>query len=84
MLLGDQRVIVLNSWKTMKEFWVDRNQSVLDRPHHKGFLDHIGVDISGSPLTPQIKKCRTAAVVCTYLDNQDLCYECAVTRSMNL
>jgi phenylacetate 2-hydroxylase len=64
MVLGDQRVIVINTWDTMKEFWVTRNHSVLDRPHHKGFLDHIGVDISGSPMTPQIKKCRAAAVVC--------------------
>jgi phenylacetate 2-hydroxylase len=31
------------------------------------FLDHIGVDMSGSPMTEQISKCRTAALVCLVL-----------------
>ncbi|KAH8888144.1 cytochrome P450 [Thozetella sp. PMI_491] len=46
----------------MKDFWITNNSSLLDRPHHKGFLDHIGVDISGSPMNEQIKRCHNAAV----------------------
>lgn len=60
---GSQRYIIVGSWAAMKELWIDRNTSLLDRVHHKGYLDYIGVDISGSPLTPQIRKCRTAALV---------------------
>ncbi|RDW58494.1 hypothetical protein BP5796_12424 [Coleophoma crateriformis] len=62
MKLGDQRVVVVNTWETMKDFWITNNQSMMDRPFHKGFLQWIGVDISGSPMTPVIKKCRAAAV----------------------
>jgi hypothetical protein len=64
---GNQRNIVIGSWAAMKEFWVVRNTSMLDRPHHEGYLDLIGVDISGSPMTEQIRKCRTAALVCPIL-----------------
>ncbi|RDW58438.1 hypothetical protein BP5796_12368 [Coleophoma crateriformis] len=59
---GNQRHIIIGTWAAMEEFWIARNTSILDRPHHKGFLDKIGVDISGSPMTDQIRRCRTAAL----------------------
>jgi phenylacetate 2-hydroxylase len=35
---GNQRNIVIGSWAAMKELWIDRNTSLLDRPHHVGSL----------------------------------------------
>jgi hypothetical protein len=42
---------------------IANNLPMLDRPIHKRFLEHIGVDISGSPMIPVVKKCRIAAGV---------------------
>ena len=61
--LGDQRIIVLSTWEAMKALWVDKNSSLLDRQHQPGFVDKLGIDISGSPLTDVIRKCRNAALV---------------------
>ncbi|RDW85991.1 hypothetical protein BP5796_04316 [Coleophoma crateriformis] len=60
--LGDQRTLVLSSWAAMKSLWVDQNNAMLDRIHQPGFVDNLGIDISGSPLTDQIRKCRNAAL----------------------
>jgi hypothetical protein len=60
---GNQRHIIVGTWAVMKDLWVARNTSLLDRPHHKDFVDKIGVDISGSPMNDQIRRCRTAALV---------------------
>jgi phenylacetate 2-hydroxylase len=48
----------------MKDLWIDRNNFMLDRIHQPGFVDKLGIDISGSPLTDQIRKCRNAGLVC--------------------
>ncbi|RDW74814.1 hypothetical protein BP6252_05956 [Coleophoma cylindrospora] len=60
--LGDQRTIVLSTWAAMKSLWIDQNNAMLDRVHQPGFVDNLGIDISGSPLTEQIRKCRNAAL----------------------
>jgi phenylacetate 2-hydroxylase len=62
--IGDQRSLVISTWAMMKEFMVDNNNSMTDRVHQPGFVDKLGIDISGSPLTDQIRKCRNAALVC--------------------
>lgn len=59
---GDQRTIIVNSWATMKDLWVTRSNDLIDRPHQPGFLDKLGVDITGSPMTDQIRRCRVAAM----------------------
>jgi hypothetical protein len=61
--LGFQRCLIVNSWAKMKDFWVERNNSMLDRPKHAEFLDFVGIDISGSSWSEQLKRCRTAGVV---------------------
>jgi phenylacetate 2-hydroxylase len=46
----------------MKEFWINRSNSLIDRPHQPGFLDKLGVDLTGMPMTEQIRRCRQAAM----------------------
>ncbi|KAH0848271.1 hypothetical protein FOPE_02387 [Fonsecaea pedrosoi] len=60
--LGYQRTVIVSSWAVMEELFVSKNTSMLDRVHQHGFSDYIGLDISGSSLTPDVKKCRAAAV----------------------
>ncbi|OQU96578.1 hypothetical protein CLAIMM_02642 [Cladophialophora immunda] len=60
--LGYQRTVIVSSWAVMEELFVSKNSSMLDRVHQHGFSDYIGLDISGSSLTPDVKKCRAAAV----------------------
>ena len=60
--IGNQRSIVVCSWKIVKDLWVTQSNALIDRPHQPGFLDHLGIDISGSPMTEEIKRCRQAAM----------------------
>ncbi|KAF2494124.1 cytochrome P450 [Lophium mytilinum] len=60
--VGNQRSVVVNSWALMKEFWINRSNTLIDRPHQPGFLDKLGVDLTGMPMTDQIRRCRQAAM----------------------
>lgn len=46
----------------MYDLWIGQSNSLIDRPHQPGFLDKLGVDLTGSPMTPQIRKCRAAGM----------------------
>lgn len=39
-----------------------KSNALIDRPHQPGFLDYLGIDISGSPMTEEIRRCRQAAM----------------------
>lgn len=60
--LGDQITVVVNTFSAAKDLWVTQSASLLDRPQQPGFLDKLGVDITGSPFTDQIRRCRAAAM----------------------
>ncbi|KAH8645458.1 cytochrome P450 [Xylariales sp. PMI_506] len=60
--LGDQRTIIVSDWKIIKDLWVGQSGSMIHRPHQPGFVDKLGVDLTGSPMTDQIRKCRAAAM----------------------
>jgi phenylacetate 2-hydroxylase len=60
--LGSQRAIIVNTWPMIKELWLDQSSALADRSWQPGFIDKLGIDISSSPLTPTIKKCRGAAM----------------------
>ena len=77
--LGDQRILVLSTWAAMKTLGVDKNNSLLDRQHQPGFVDKLGIDISRSPLTNVIKKCRNAALVSLNHLNRG-CEECSANQ----
>ncbi|KIW15466.1 hypothetical protein PV08_05512 [Exophiala spinifera] len=59
--LGYQRTVIVSSWAATEELFVFKNRSILDRVQQHGFSDYIGLDISGSSLTSDVKKCRAAA-----------------------
>lgn len=60
--IGNQRTVVVGSFAIVKDLWITRAQALIDHPHQPGFLDALGVDITGMPMTPQIKRCRQAAM----------------------
>lgn len=61
-VLGNQRTIVVSDWATMKSAWVAQSHSLSDRPHQPGFVDKLGIDLTGFPMTDQIRKCRAAGM----------------------
>ncbi|KAL2415612.1 Phenylacetate 2-hydroxylase [Exophiala dermatitidis] len=60
--LGDQVTVVVNTFAAVRDLWVTRSACLLDRPPQPGFLDKLGVDITGSPMTEQIRRCRAASL----------------------
>lgn len=60
--LGSQRAVIVQGWKAIKDLWLGQSNALIDRPWQPGFIDKLGVDISSSPMTPQIKRCRAAAM----------------------
>ncbi|KAK9774901.1 putative Cytochrome P450 [Seiridium cardinale] len=60
--LGDQRTIIVSDWAMIKDLWVGQSQSMIHRPPQPGFVEKLGVDLTGSPMTEQIRKCRAAAM----------------------
>jgi len=60
--LGDQRTIIVSDWAVIKELWVGQSGSMIHRPHQPGFVDKLGVDLTGCPMTDQIRKCRAAGM----------------------
>ena len=61
-VLGNQRTVVVCDWATMYELWVGQSHSLIDRPHQPGFVDRLGIDLTGFPMTEQIRKCRAAGM----------------------
>ncbi|KAH8895566.1 cytochrome P450, partial [Thozetella sp. PMI_491] len=59
---GNQRTVIVTKFHSIKKLWVDRAKDLIDRPPQPGFLDKLGIDLSGSALTPVVKKCRVASV----------------------
>ncbi|KAI1868734.1 uncharacterized protein JN550_006309 [Neoarthrinium moseri] len=60
--LGDQRTIIVSDFAIIKDLWVGQSNSMIHKPHQPGFVDKLGVDLTGSPMTEQIRKCRAAAM----------------------
>ncbi|KAK4942328.1 hypothetical protein LTR10_017935 [Elasticomyces elasticus] len=60
--LGSQRAVIVQGWQAIKDLWLGMSNSLIDRPWQPGFIDKLGVDISSSPMTPVIKRCRSAAL----------------------
>jgi phenylacetate 2-hydroxylase len=60
--LGDQRTIIVSDYAIIKELWVGQSGSMIHRPHQPGFVDKLGVDLTGCPMTDQIRKCRAAGM----------------------
>ncbi|RDW85998.1 hypothetical protein BP5796_04323 [Coleophoma crateriformis] len=60
--IGDQRAIIVGSWSAVKDIFITQNNSILDRPYQPGFHDKLGIDLSGSSITEQYKRCRSAAL----------------------
>jgi phenylacetate 2-hydroxylase len=46
----------------MKDLWIGHSNTLIDRPPQPGFVDKLGVDITGSSMTDQIRRCRAAAM----------------------
>lgn len=46
----------------VKDLWVGHSNEMIDRPHQPDFVDKLGVDIPGSPMTDRIRQCRHAAM----------------------
>ncbi len=61
-VLGNQRTVVVQDWDTMKQLWVGQAAALIDRPHQPGFVDKLGIDLTGMPMTPQLRKCRMAGM----------------------
>ncbi|RDW75297.1 cytochrome P450-2 [Coleophoma cylindrospora] len=62
MRLGDQRTVVANTFASIRDLFVGQANALIDRPHQPGFVDKLGLDISGSPMTESIRRCRMAAM----------------------
>ena len=60
--LGSQRTVIVQGWPAIKYLWLGQSNALIDRPWQPGFIDKLGVDISSSPMTPQIRRCRAAAM----------------------
>lgn len=61
-VLGNQRTVVVCDWATMYELWIGQSHSLIDRPHQPGFVDRLGIDLTGFPMTDQVRKCRAAGM----------------------
>ncbi|KAF2703726.1 cytochrome P450 [Pleomassaria siparia CBS 279.74] len=61
-VLGNQRTVVVCDWATMYELWVGQSHALIDRPHQPGFVDKLGIDLTGFPMTDQLRKCRAAGM----------------------
>lgn len=61
-VMGDQRTVIVSSWQIMKDLWINHSNALIDRPHQPGFVDQLGVDLTGMPMTDQIRKCRQAGM----------------------
>ncbi|RDI85215.1 hypothetical protein Vi05172_g4794 [Venturia inaequalis] len=59
---GNQRTIIVRNFGIIRDLWVHHKNALIDRPHQPGFLDKLGVDLTGSPMTDQIRKCRAAGM----------------------
>lgn len=59
---GNQRTIIVRNFSTIRDLWIHHKNALIDRPHQPGFLDKLGVDLTGSPMTDQIRKCRAAGM----------------------
>lgn len=46
----------------MKDLWVTHSNDLIDRPNQPGFVEKLGVDITGTSMTEQIRRCRAAAM----------------------
>lgn len=46
----------------MKHLWVSQSNALIDRPHQPGFVDKLGIDLTGSCMTDQVRKCRAAGM----------------------
>ncbi|KAK4496452.1 hypothetical protein PRZ48_012432 [Zasmidium cellare] len=60
--LGNQRTVVVNSWQAMKDLWISHSHDLSDRPDQPGFVEKLGVDITGTSMTDQIRRCRASAM----------------------
>jgi phenylacetate 2-hydroxylase len=60
--LGDQRTIIVTDYAIIKDLWVGQSNSMIHRPIQPGFDGNLGVDLTGMPMTEQIRKCRAAAM----------------------
>lgn len=45
-----------------KDLWLGHANELIDRPPQPDFIDKLGVDVSGSPMTDRIRCCRQAAM----------------------
>ncbi|EXJ90262.1 hypothetical protein A1O1_03361 [Capronia coronata CBS 617.96] len=61
-LFGNQRTVIVSDWATIRELWLRQSNALIDRPHQPGFLDKLGIDLTGSCMTDQIRKCRAAGM----------------------
>jgi phenylacetate 2-hydroxylase len=59
--IGNQRTVVVNSFSAVRELWVTHSNKLVDRPPQPGFLENLGIDITGSPLI-KIRRYRQAAM----------------------
>lgn len=59
---GNQRTIIVRNFSIIRDLWIHHKNALIDRPHQPGFLDKLGVDLTGSPMTEQIRKCRAAGM----------------------
>lgn len=62
MQLGNQRTIVANSFRTIRDLWVGPANDLVDRPFQHGFADKLEYDLSGAAMTEPIRRCRKAAM----------------------
>ncbi|KAI0483341.1 cytochrome P450 [Xylariaceae sp. FL0804] len=60
--LGDQRTVVVSDWAAIRDLWVGQSSGLVHRPPQPGFVDRLGVDLTGSPMTEQIRRCRAAGM----------------------
>jgi phenylacetate 2-hydroxylase len=60
--VGNQRTVIVRNFSIIRDLWIQNSNAMIDRPHQPGFLDKLGVDLTGSPMTSQIRRCRAAAM----------------------
>lgn len=52
----------MTAWQAMKGLWVSHSNDLIDRPDQPGFVEKLGVDITGTSMTDQIRRCRASAM----------------------
>jgi phenylacetate 2-hydroxylase len=62
MRLGDRRAIVANTFSTVKDLFVGFSHLLIDRPQQPGFVDKLGLDVTGSRMTESVRRCRQAGM----------------------